>query len=133
MPKGIILVQRSDKTGQTYAISFGGAHFNVDSYCDREFGFDFACRVKIKHTKLTSTINSNSKRNKTISSYKDFDHLEINSGESYTGTSVNPARSIGPAIFAGGDALASLWVFIVGPFVGAALAAVIYKLMAKKD
>ena len=54
-------------------------------------------------------------------------------GIGLTGTSVNPARSIGPALFAGGDALASLWVFIVGPFVGAALAAVIYKVMAKKD
>ena len=54
-------------------------------------------------------------------------------GIGLTGTSVNPARSIGPAIFAGGDALASLWVFIVGPFVGAALAALIYKLFAKKD
>ena len=54
-------------------------------------------------------------------------------GIGLTGTSVNPARSIGPAIFAGGDALTSLWVFIVGPFVGAALAAVIYKVMAKKD
>ena len=54
-------------------------------------------------------------------------------GIGLTGTSVNPARSIGPAIFAGGDALASLWVFIVGPFVGAALAALIYKLIAKKD
>lgn len=54
-------------------------------------------------------------------------------GIGLTGTSVNPARSIGPAIFAGGVALSSLWVFIVGPFVGAALAAVIYKVMAKKD
>ena len=54
-------------------------------------------------------------------------------GIGLTGTSVNPARSIGPALFAGGDALASLWVFIVGPFVGAALAALVYKLMAKKD
>ena len=53
-------------------------------------------------------------------------------GIGLTGTSVNPARSIGPAIFAGGDALASLWVFIVGPFVGAALAALIYKLIGKK-
>lgn len=51
-------------------------------------------------------------------------------GIGLTGTSVNPARSIGPAIFAGGDALASLWVFIVGPIVGAALAAVIYKLLS---
>ena len=54
-------------------------------------------------------------------------------GIGLTGTSVNPARSLGPAIFAGGDALTSLWVFIVGPFVGAALAALVYKLMAKKD
>lgn len=53
-------------------------------------------------------------------------------GIGLTGTSVNPARSIGPAIFAGGDALASLWVFIVGPFVGAALAALVYILIGKK-
>ena len=53
-------------------------------------------------------------------------------GIGLTGTSVNPARSIGPAIFAGGDALASLWVFIVGPFVGAALAALIYKFIGAK-
>ena len=39
-----------------------------------------------------------------------------------TGTSVNPARSIGPAIFAGGDALTDLWVFIVGPLAGAVIA-----------
>ena len=54
-------------------------------------------------------------------------------GIGLTGTSVNPARSIGPALFAGGDALVSLWIFIVGPFAGAALAALVYKLMAKKD
>ncbi len=54
-------------------------------------------------------------------------------GIGLTGTSVNPARSLGPAIFAGGDTLSSLWVFIVGPFVGAALAAVIYKLLEGKS
>lgn len=40
-----------------------------------------------------------------------------------TGTSVNPARSIGPAIFEGGTALRQLWLFIVAPFAGAALSA----------
>ena len=45
----------------------------------------------------------------------------------YTGTSVNPARSLAPAVFAGGDALSQLWIFIVGPFVGAACAAGIWK------
>ena len=43
-----------------------------------------------------------------------------------TGTSVNPARSLGPAIFAGGDVLAEVWVFAVGPFVGAILAVVLF-------
>ena len=44
-----------------------------------------------------------------------------------TGTSVNPARSIGPAIFAGGQALADLWVFICAPLVGGALSALVWK------
>ncbi|MDR0536925.1 MAG: MIP family channel protein [Tannerellaceae bacterium] len=44
-----------------------------------------------------------------------------------TGTSVNPARSIAPAIFEGGDALSQLWLFIVAPFIGAALAAGAWK------
>jgi len=52
-------------------------------------------------------------------------------GISFTGTSVNPARSFGPALvalFAGNTApIAALWVFIVGPMVGAALAALTYK------
>ena len=46
-----------------------------------------------------------------------------------TGTSVNPARSLGPALFSGVDYIAQVWVFIVGPLVGAALAAVIFKLL----
>ncbi|MDJ1132256.1 MIP family channel protein [Streptomyces iconiensis] len=45
-----------------------------------------------------------------------------------TGTSVNPARSIGPAIFAGGAALTQLWMFIVAPLVGGALAAVVHSI-----
>lgn len=47
-----------------------------------------------------------------------------------TGTSVNPARSIGPALFVGGDALACLWVFIAGPLAGGALAACAWKAIA---
>ncbi|KAA2244535.1 aquaporin Z [Chitinophaga agrisoli] len=48
-----------------------------------------------------------------------------------TGVSVNPARSIGPAIFVGGAALSNLWVFIVGPIVGGLIGAAIWKLMDK--
>ena len=49
-----------------------------------------------------------------------------------TGTSVNPARSIGPAIFAGGQALKDVWVFIVAPLVGGALSAVVWSAIAPK-
>ncbi len=47
----------------------------------------------------------------------------------FTGTSVNPARSFGPALFAGGTALANYWVFLVGPMVGGVLAALLWKLL----
>lgn len=47
-----------------------------------------------------------------------------------TNTSVNPARSTGPAIFAGGWALTQLWLFWVAPIVGAAIAGVVYPLVA---
>lgn len=45
----------------------------------------------------------------------------------FTGGSLNPARSFGPALLAGGEALAQVWVFILAPLVGAALAAVVHK------
>lgn len=57
-------------------------------------------------------------------------------GIGLTGTSVNPARSFGPALMAmiDGNAapMGALWVFVVGPFVGAALAAVVYKFLEKE-
>lgn len=49
-----------------------------------------------------------------------------------TGTSVNPARSIGPALFEGGEALSQLWLFIVAPFVGAALSACTWKILGDR-
>ncbi|AHB49425.1 aquaporin [Hyphomicrobium nitrativorans NL23] len=42
-------------------------------------------------------------------------------------TSVNPARSLGPALFAGGEALSQLWLFFVAPIVGAVIGAIIYR------
>ena len=50
-------------------------------------------------------------------------------GINYTGTSVNPARSIGPALFEGGAALEQIWIFILGPLAGGALAAGVWKLI----
>lgn len=49
----------------------------------------------------------------------------------FTGTSVNPARSFGPALLVGGEALTNVWVFICAPLAGAAIAAVCYKFLKK--
>lgn len=48
-----------------------------------------------------------------------------------TGVSVNPARSIGPALFVGGDALSHLWIFLVGPIIGGLIGGGIWKLYDK--
>jgi len=48
-------------------------------------------------------------------------------GITVTGTSVNPARSIGPALFMGGTALAQLWLFIVAPLIGGAIGGLLHK------
>ena len=57
-------------------------------------------------------------------------------GIGLTGTSVNPARSLGPALTAliggNGDPISVLWVFFVGPFIGAAIAALVYKFLEGK-
>lgn len=47
-----------------------------------------------------------------------------------TGTSVNPARSIAPAIFEGGKALSQLWIFVLAPLAGAALSALVWRLLS---
>ena len=53
-------------------------------------------------------------------------------GINLTGTSVNPARSLGPAIFTGGEALFQVWVFIAAPLLGAAFAALVFKYLNKE-
>ncbi|RPA68731.1 aquaporin Z [Cyclobacteriaceae bacterium YHN15] len=50
-----------------------------------------------------------------------------------TNTSVNPARSISQALFVGGDVLGQLWLFILAPIVGAALAGIVYKQVLEKE
>ena len=54
-------------------------------------------------------------------------------GINLTGTSVNPARSIAPAIFLGGKELAQVWVFVVAPLVGAAIASVVFNHLNKTE
>ncbi len=54
-------------------------------------------------------------------------------GIKLTGTSVNPARSLAPAVLTGGDALSQVWLFILAPLVGAAIAAFGWKYLSKED
>jgi len=54
-------------------------------------------------------------------------------GIGFTGTSVNPARSLGPALFARGAALSSLWVFLLAPIAGAAVAAFVWKYLSADE
>ena len=53
-------------------------------------------------------------------------------GLPFTGTSVNPARSLAPAVLQGGDALCNVWIFILAPIVGAILAGLFYKFVLKE-
>lgn len=48
-------------------------------------------------------------------------------GGPVSGGSMNPARSLGPALFAGGAALTSYWVYVLGPVIGAVIAARLYE------
>lgn len=50
-----------------------------------------------------------------------------------TGTSVNPARSLAPALFLGGQALEQVWVFILAPVIGAIIAGVVYRELVSED
>lgn len=54
-------------------------------------------------------------------------------GIGLTGTSVNPARSLAPALFLGGTALKQVWVFIVSPFVGSVIASLVFKYLNNED
>jgi aquaporin Z len=54
-------------------------------------------------------------------------------GGPLTGASLNPVRSIIPALFAGGDALEQVWVYVVGPMLGAFLAVIFYRFLKFTD
>ena len=79
---------------------------------------------------VTSDENKSSIAGLVIGLTLTFVHLI---GIRLTGTSVNPARSLAPAVIMGGEALSQVWVFIVAPFVGAVLSALTFKFVNKKE
>ncbi|HLZ80990.1 MAG TPA: aquaporin [Ktedonobacteraceae bacterium] len=54
-------------------------------------------------------------------------------GNSLSGASMNPARSLAPALFAGGSSLANVWLYFLGPFVGAMMAVAVYQAIRGGD
>lgn len=81
VPKAVVLVECDDES--VYAVSFGHSFFTVDKYCDRDFGFEFARRLKYKEIKTTTLTTPSSRRNKTVNTYINYSELEFDSGESF--------------------------------------------------
>lgn len=79
-PKGILVIEGIEAL---YACTYGFSFFVVDKYCDTDFAFDFARRVKHKEIKTTTLISPSSKRNKVVNTYLDYYNLEFDSGESF--------------------------------------------------
>lgn len=81
LPKAVVLAEKEDDT--TYAVTFGSAFFLVDKYCDKDFGFNFARMLSFDEIKTTTLTTPNSHRNKTVSTYVNYNQLEFDSGESF--------------------------------------------------
>ena len=81
VPKAVVLFESDE---EKFAITFGSSFFNVDKFCDIDFGFDFARRIKFKEIKTTALTAPNSKRNKMINTYVGYDEFEFDSGESFS-------------------------------------------------
>lgn len=80
-PKAVLLAEKEDNT--TYAITFGSSFFLIDKFCDRDFGFNFARKLSFDKIKTTTLTTPSSHRNKTVSTYVNYDELEFDSGESF--------------------------------------------------
>ena len=80
-PKAVILIERDD--GSEYAVTYGHSFFTVDKYCDRDFGFNFARRLRYKEIKTTTLTTPSSRRNKTVNTYINYSELDFDSGESF--------------------------------------------------
>jgi uncharacterized protein (TIGR04141 family) len=85
-PKAVLIVKHGNAD---YAVTFGYSYFLVDKYCDGDFPFDFARKIKYKNIKTTTLISPNSLKNKTVNTYINYNEVEFDSGESYAKLKVN--------------------------------------------
>ena len=84
---GIIICESSDND---YAITYGSSSFLVQKYSDREFGFDFAKRIELKEMKRKSSITPHSRKNSSITSFRNTKTIVFDSGENITSLSFTP-------------------------------------------
>lgn len=80
-PKGILIIKKQENI---YVLSFGHAFFIIDKFCDKDMAFDFAKRIKFAEIKTTTLISPQSKKNKTINTFVNYNQLEFDSGESFS-------------------------------------------------
>lgn len=80
LPKAVLIVE---KNNTIYAATFGHAFFLVDKFCNRDFAFNFARKVRYKEIKTTALTSPHSRRNKTVNTYINYNELEFDSGESF--------------------------------------------------
>lgn len=80
-PSAVLLIEKGDDA--VYAITFGHSFFLVDKYAEKDFGFAFARKIRFDEIKTTTLTTPNSRRNKMVSTYVNYDELEFDSGESF--------------------------------------------------
>lgn len=80
-PSAVLLVEKGEDA--VYAITFGHSFFLVDKYAEKDFGFAFARKIRFDEIKTTTLTTPNSRRNKMVSTYVNYDELEFDSGESF--------------------------------------------------
>lgn len=132
---GVLVVIASGKAGFTVASGLAANGFGEHSPGGYTMVAGFVCEVVLTFFFLLIILGSTDSR-----APKGFAPIAIGLGLTLihlisipvTNTSVNPARSLGPAVFVGGWALAQVWLFWVAPLIGAILAGLVYPIVAGK-
>ncbi|MGF7037425.1 aquaporin Z [Mucilaginibacter lappiensis] len=134
---GILLLIASGKDGYSVAANglgqngydaFSPAHYNLLSGFVAETIFTFIFLLVIFGSTSTKNIHGGF-AGLAIGLSLVLIHIV---GIPVTGVSVNPARSIGPALLVGGAAISQLWLFIVAPILGAALSAIVWRYVLER-
>jgi aquaporin Z len=134
---GILLLIASGKDGYSVAANglgqngydaFSPAHYNLLSGFVAETVFTFIFLLVIFGSTSTKNIHGGF-AGLAIGLSLVLIHIV---GIPVTGVSVNPARSIGPALLVGGAAISQLWLFIVAPILGATLSAIVWRYVLER-